>query len=156
MVEAVAGNAPSSQQQATIRQFLLRAAEPDDLALLREADGHLHVYDQGHHVQVMARAAVLLRLATAACNDLIQQSGLLTNDLALWRNSFAVDRGLWDVASPPADAADLWSDVQVAVDDLAKWEATAPANSTLFDWRTRLAQAVETLTVTDRFVAWGL
>jgi hypothetical protein len=156
MVAAVARNAPSSEQQANIQQFLLRAVEPDDLALLNEADGHLRVYDQGHHVQVMARAAVLLRLATGACSDLIQQSGFLPSDLSLWRNSFGVDRGLWNVASPPTDPADLWSDVQVAVDDLAEWEASAPGNSTLFDWRARLSHAVETLTTTDRFVAWGM
>jgi hypothetical protein len=156
MVKAVAANAPTQEQGSHVERFLLRQVDSGDLPILNEADGRLKVYDPGHHVQVMARAAVLLRLATGACSDLIQQAGFLTQDIAKWRAAFAVDRGLWDPGTVPTDPADLWADVQTAMEDLERWESSSPADVTLFDWRTKLAQAVETLTVTDRLLAWGL
>jgi len=156
MAKAVASNASSSEQAEQLERFLLRQTDPDDLAILSEADGRLNVYGTGHHAQVMARAAVLLRLASGACTDLIQPAGLSGQDLALWRGSFAVDRGLWDTNAPPTDATDLWADVQAAMEDLERWEAGASVGATLFDWRTAAARAVESLTVTDRLLAWGL
>jgi hypothetical protein len=156
MVKAVAANAQTPEQGAHVEQFLLRQVDAGDLPILTEAAGRLKVYQPGHHVQVMARAAVLLRLATGACSDLIQQAGFLEQDLAPWRTAFAIDRGLWDAGVAPNDPADLWADVQAAMEDLERWEANSAVGATLFDWRTKLVQAVETLTVTDRLVAWSL
>jgi len=155
MVKAVARNGASAQQQASIEQFLLRQVDPNDLGILREADGRLRVYGLGHHIQVMARAGVLLRLATAASADLLDSSGYSSSDLDLWRNSFATRTGLWDSASTPIDPADLWADVQNAIDALTTWEGAATGTESLFAWRAQPGHAVEALTVTDRVVAWA-
>lgn len=155
-VEGVASNAPSPEQERQVRQFLLRRVDSNDLSILNEADGRLKVYDPGHHVQVISRAAVLLRLASGACADLVEQAGFLAQDLSPWRAAFAIDRGLWDAGAGPADPSDLWADVQTAIEDLERWEASSRSGATLFDWRTNVAQAVESLTVTDRLLAWSL
>lgn len=54
------------------RRFLAREAEPTDPLVIREARGKQTIEHPRHHIQVIARAALLLRVAAGACSRLVQ------------------------------------------------------------------------------------
>lgn len=66
----------------------------------------------------MARAVVLLRLATGAVRLELNAVGVPRDNFADWADIVAAERSLWDV-SPPASPVDLWSDVDLAVDHMS-------------------------------------
>ena len=67
---------------------------------------------------VLARALLMLRLASAGVAAFLSTAPVTKADLEFWWMPFGVDLGLW--ASPPEDTdelSDLWADVERAIED---------------------------------------
>lgn len=73
---------------------------------------------------VVARAILMLRLASGAVNDLLNFGGINNQDLKLWRDVFGEASGLWDTNHIPGDVFDLWVDIKEANRDILDWCAS--------------------------------
>ena len=111
--------------------FLLRKSSPTNHLLLKEArkkgkdsSGYLRP------LSVIARAILLLRLSSAAVEDLLQSQSISCQEVKFWWETLGYGIGLWDVDSEPENITDLWADIQPVLDDLAGWcnENTSPVS----------------------------
>jgi hypothetical protein len=60
--------------------------------------------------QMVARAIVLLRIATGSCLMLLTDSGVGRTAIEPWVNSLALSRGIWSSNDVPGNRIDLWQD----------------------------------------------
>lgn len=149
--------APSGMPLKQWRRFLMRDEEPDDSPVISEARGTLGPHDARHHVQVIGRAALLLRVATGACALLIRAAGLDRAELEFWCNCLGHERGLWDEGQEPDQLLDLWADIQAALDEVYDWEVDVGGNSGSFmGWRRDCAHGISVLAQCERIGLWGL
>lgn len=83
-----------------------------------------------HHLQVISRALLLLRIASGASQLMLGSSNLDFQNLAFWWGELGIERGLW--AAPPAasEIIDSWLDIEAAIDDLRSWRSR-PGTKTL-------------------------
>jgi hypothetical protein len=108
--------------------FLLRRLEPEDAPLVTAA-GVPPGSGIAPHVPVLARSVMLLRLASGAARAMLEESRMSPVAWEPWWTQRAIEQGLWDAATAPSSAVDLWADVRDALEDIAAWSATAPAPS---------------------------
>jgi len=76
-------------------QFLTRVAEPDDPTILSEAELTDQIDGPRQHLQMISRAALLLRVATAANSRLMKEAHVSSADLEFWWSALGEERGLW-------------------------------------------------------------
>ena len=147
-------NLPSASR-ATMRRFLL--AEEQEAALLTDAQGNVAPAAADHSKQVLARAAVLLRLATGCARRVVEEADADPRDLfGFWCRSDAVNRRLWPTDTKPPPAAELWTDAEAAVGNLEAWlDEGAPGKTRLEFWKRWAAEAA-VLSTTERICLWGL
>src|SRR5262249_27219389 len=69
-----------------------------------------------HHLQVISRAALLLRLASGASEKLFDFAQIKRAQLTFWSSQYGLARGLWSDPEQPEDMLDLWQDVEEALD----------------------------------------
>ena len=90
--------------------------------LIEDASGSVLVGDPKHSREVLARATLLLRVATGALADLLRTAGSnIGIDLDFWLSSRSVARRLWPEASQRATSYDLWTDVEEALTSVEDW-----------------------------------
>lgn len=125
--------------------------------LLRSAAGTVTPEDPEHHIQVMARAVLLLRLATGMAARSLRTASISALDLDFWWRSIGEQRGLWRTGEDPTDVMDLWNDVELAVDDADTWATThSDPAVTIAQWCDEQAAAISTLQGCERIALWGL
>ena len=139
------------------KSFLLRTTASSTPAVLQEAAGKEAPKTPKHHMQVIARASLLLRVATGASQLLIKNASFPTGDLAFWWNQVGKDVGLWDNFTAPADTIDLWADVESALEELKNWEDenVGVAVSIAKLWL-ELSRPLALLSTSERIALWGL
>jgi hypothetical protein len=117
--------------------FLTRQEESKDPSVISMARlGHLSpsvtsadiVLSSDHHLSVMARACLLLRIASGATQRMLFSASLNTSALEDWWQGFGFSRGLWDVAPVATDLMNLYEDVRVAKDDLDQCATSGAGN----------------------------
>ena len=99
---------------------------PDAVAFLGRAAGHEHDAAVMRFARdrttapwsTMARAVVLLRLATGAVRLQLDAAGVPRGSFADWADQVAEERRLWDLG-PVDSPVDLWGDVDLAVEHMA-------------------------------------
>lgn len=159
-IEAMIGNLPISKAQSSLwTDFLVRKTDPGDPELIVNAKGADDPGNPKHHMQVIARAALLLRVATGACNALLVEAGFNGTDLDFWVNGLGESRGLWSQGNSPLNIADLWADVDKAIGDLFQWEAgyvQSGAALTHVDWLRDCAREMVDLGRCERIALWGI
>jgi hypothetical protein len=149
--------APSGLPTQQWKGFLTRGMDPGDSVLIREGRGTVGARDPGHHIQVIARATLLLRVATGACALLLREVGFDRSELRFWWKSLGEERGLWEPDNLPDEFVDLWSDVDASLDDIHPWIAgTDQATPSLARWRRECSYAVSVLGECERIALWGL
>jgi len=137
--------------------FLTRTVERDDSMTIREASGKLPIGDPKHHVQVLSRAALLLRIATGSCSQLIRQAGFTRSDLEFWWKPLGEALGLWGSGEEPSELTDLWADVQTALQETEAWESANRGGTTSFaKLRRQLPTPLLILAGCERIALWGL
>ncbi len=127
----------------------------DTHPLLNEVSIEDNVRSSRHHLQVLARSAMLLRVATGAASTLLAEAGYDFSDLEFWWIQFGGDVGLWD---PPFDGnfVDLWADIDSALDNIASWEDLKTPDASYYSWKRDLAQDLSVLDNCERIALWGL
>ena len=154
MVEAVAaGGLPGEEW----KRFLTRTDHPHDSVVITEASGSVTAEDPHHHMQVIARAMLLLRVATGACSVLLGSTGFGRDELEFWWSSLGEERGLWDPGDEPDAFTDLWADIEAATGELDEWEAAnGDADVSQVRWRGECAYGISILGQCERIALWGL
>ncbi|HKO41781.1 MAG TPA: hypothetical protein VJU84_00700 [Pyrinomonadaceae bacterium] len=155
--QMLSGLSPSGLSMSEWKQFLLRATAPETPFVIEQAALKASAGAPLHHVQVISRASLLLRVATGACNQLIHNAPFDSSQLQFWWSQIGRDLGIWDAATPPVDLIDLWADVESAIDELQVWEDTNPSpTGSLADWWVQLSTAASLLGTSERVGLWGL
>ena len=102
--------------------FLNYKVEKETHPILLNADGTKPLFDLDHSKQVLARATLLLRLATGCSAALIEAAGdNAGDDLSFWWSDLSVRRHLWAEANIPDSFAELWSDIEEASESVKQW-----------------------------------
>jgi hypothetical protein len=150
------GIAPSGLSPENWLSFLIATALPERPLLLTEADDRAAtIADPRHHLKVVARAALLLRLATGASADLLARCNASKDVLRFWWEAIGQESGLWRDAGPPDDLTDLWVDVQEALASNREWIDNA-SDTSVGAWVASRAAALHTLGSCERIALWGL
>jgi hypothetical protein len=135
--------------------FLTRSADPDDPLIISEARKNGSVDSQGQHLQIISRAYLLLRVASAASSRLLNEASVPSSELKFWWGELGEERGLWEHAKEPEELMDLWADVALAVTGMQEWRAGNQAG-TFFQWRQEGASDISVLGGCERIALWGL
>ena len=75
---------------------------------------------------VLARAVLLLRVASGSARSIFHQVGLNTGALEFWWSKVGETRGLWKPDFPPAVLTDLWADIEDGLREIDDIEKRAP------------------------------
>lgn len=139
-----------------LKRFLLRQSAPIDPQIFRFSamkPGN----PQTDAFAVMARAVLLLRIATGAAHRLLNRSGFDANRLGFWWQKLGETRGLWNPGNPPEELADLWADIEQSLRDVADLEAGTPEVLDSFhSISAELPGRLSMLATHERVALWGL
>lgn len=132
----------SNQSDKTTHPVLLNAQREDE---------HL---SSEHHIQVVSRAFLLLRIATGLSKQLFHEAQIDHKDLKFWWAPFGKEKGLWKSGSEPANFTDLWTDVE---DLFSVWDPKSMAtNTALADLNLPTHVNMNILETFERVGLWGL
>ena len=112
-----------------------------------------------HAKQVLARAALLLRVATGCSRELLEAAGSSEEaELEFWRSSAAVRRRLWPEGEDDFPSVELWSDVSEASSSIEDWldEGRNGAAVCHYELWNEQAEAASTLATAERAFLWGV
>jgi hypothetical protein len=129
--------------------FLTRVDEPvDHDFLIRLSDRSL----PSPPYAMMCRAGLLLKLATGMAEENLRAAGIQpVHHFNNWWQEFGANHGLWRPDRPPATTADLWDDI-----DLALEESAAAPTDHRYEWVSALAGNALRMCETERVALWGL
>jgi hypothetical protein len=130
------------------------SGEADDPRTITLARKVREVTDPDHHVAVMARALLLLRVASGATRQLLMDSGIGFERLGFWWHPYGVGRGLWDVPPMASELTNGWADFQAALEDLRGWLDRGVTSDT--SYRNLLADVPQTMTTLTNMELVGL
>lgn len=139
-----------------LKSFLLRQSAPTDPQIFRYSaikPGN----PRGDAFAVMARAVLLLRIATGAAHQLLNRVGFDANLLGFWWQKLGEARGLWRPGAAPEALTDLWADVEDSLRDVADMEATSPEVLESFhSLSVAIPGSLSILASHERVGLWGL
>ncbi len=146
----------SDSARNTQRTFLLSTAPSPSLLTLSQSTGAMT--DPNIHERVIARAALLLRVASGFCLELIENAPFQVEDLKFWTGPWAGRRSFWRDGYALDNFADLWLDVAVAIEDENEWFAMHDAGDdiSMHEWRDQREASIRPMTECDRIALWGL
>ncbi|MCP1197261.1 hypothetical protein NKW84_15545 [Acetobacter senegalensis] len=136
-------------QTAVPLPFLTREDEPYDHPFLCHAAKR---NSPAHPYSMLCRAALLLKFATGMAEANLQAAGIRpTQHFESWWHGFGIEHGLWSPEAPPVLPEELWSDIDVALEDIE----AAPANNR-HGWTLALRGSAFRVCETERAALWGL
>jgi hypothetical protein len=101
---------------------------------------------------MLCRAGLLLRLATGMAEENLRAAGVQpVVNLDAWWQDFGVVHGLWAPGAPPGSTADLWHDIDLAIEDVA----AAPTGHR-HEWLMALGGNAMQVCQAERAALWGL
>ncbi len=149
--------APTGADQDQWLSFLLRDSDPTDPEVFDLAKKKDPVGKSGQHLQVLSRSFLLLRLASGACARFLGVSGVSMQDLEFWWSEWGSHMGLWESGQFIPSFADLWLDVEIAMDDLENGSAgTSGSQPSRKNWLLSNAESLAILGSCERIALWGL
>lgn len=139
-----------------LTDFLLRRQQPLVHPLLREAKKQGKPQNGvAQPLPIVARAILLLRLASAATDDMLSTTSISKTDLEFWLNRAGEELGLWDTGAPPDEMTDLWADVRPALDAADAWCDMNGAICSLFKAKTALGNELYQIEQFERIGFWA-
>jgi hypothetical protein len=150
-IDAVVSSVVTGGEADLWKGFLMREVEATDPHLLRLANRVTAIRRSDHHVAVIGRALLLLRVASGAARDMLVEAGIGLDDLAFWWHPYGEDRGLWRQAPAAADLTDAWADSAEVLDQLG----AAPPTS-YWDLLSTTPEAFAGFTSLETVGLWGL
>jgi len=144
-----------------INQFLLRYEQHEDPLPLQEAAKKDPIDHERHHLQVISRAALLLRVATGSARLLLMNAGIKTNSLTFWSAPFGKNRALWEQnPTETGNTNDIWTDIEEPLDGIAEWlqHSCSQQAMSLRSWRMDGSQmpAIVELGGCELIGMWGM
>jgi hypothetical protein len=137
-------------------QFLCRRRIPDNLSLFEFAKISPTIRENSHSA-IVARATLLLRIASGSTADLFQAAGFTSDALAFWWECMGQSRGLWEGEKGADDLLDLWADIDLLLGDLDIFQKKhTPDAQTFFRVGSELGQAIVGLGSCERVAIWSL
>ena len=141
----------------SIRQFLDPRDASSRVTLPSDASGTDFPRDINHSKQVLARATLLLRIATGCARELLDSTGEdLRNLLEFWWSDASVRRRMWPEQTPPGSFTDLWDDVDDSLETIENWLDTPPASDCAFAFWNQYGVDASILSTTERVCLIGL
>jgi len=119
-----------SQLSPDATPLLLAFLEADSAphALLLDADQQ---DNQTHPASsIVARAALLLRVASALTSSVLSEARFSLFDFDFWWEKRLQDLGLWNDPTSPTEFVDLWAEVDSAIDTAEAWRLINPPPQT--------------------------
>lgn len=106
--------------------------------------------------EMIARSVLLLRAALSLNHSNFAAAGLAGGGVALrpWLDQIAIQRGFFDPNSALQEMSDLWSDVQLALEDMEN--GMNPPAACLHEWFARRPIGLPTVTEAERVGLWSL
>jgi hypothetical protein len=139
------------------KKFLLRQDDPHDSNLIIQANGSSSISDPDHHIQVISRAALLLRFSTAASARLCRNAGITSDDLSFWWHILGSDRSLWEPNNAPDSSQDIWEDINNALETISDWESeNQTSNPSYAQWRRECNSSIDILGSCELIGLWGM
>jgi hypothetical protein len=102
---------------AILESFLLRRGSPES-RLIELSRTPSDIRDPNHHLGVISRATLMLRLASGVVADQLAAAGVSTESLSFWAEEVGEERGLWGHGEMPEPLVDLYGDIIAALEDV--------------------------------------
>ncbi len=151
----LAGLHPTDLSISQWENFLSRTGDSSDDNILVDARKNPPTTDIEHSKHVLARATILLRLATGSTSELLAQAGVnISNELNFWIDSTYSGR-IGPVTTSPYASSDLWLDIADAIDNIENWLSNN-TNITHYELMKQYGSDASMLTSTERAAYWGL
>jgi hypothetical protein len=139
------------------QNFLARQSVPSDPQLFAFSSEVPREGEGASYASVLARAALLLRLATGSALTLVRSAGISGEQLQFWWGNLGVSRGLWTGNKARGDLLDLWEDIQVLLQDARQFQQEVPdADQSFRLMSDRIPQVVAGLGGCERVAIWSL
>ena len=87
--------------------------------LLVSASRRSSAETESYPMELLSRAALLLRIATGSCSLHLSENGIGWERFEFWLDDIGVRRGFWEKGAYPDHPIELWTDVEEALDNLA-------------------------------------
>ena len=156
-VESLALGGPSrlgrANRQEAILSFLDPREVPEGMDIFEIARRTSDARTKTHVSEVLSRAVLLLRLATACAHDLLTEFGSDPRAVTkFWWDSRHVRRGLWPSGHTLDSFSDLWDEADEALDTLRQQQN----GISTFKLRSLdCASSIATLATAERIFLWG-
>jgi len=143
-----------------LRRFMIRLSDGRDPAIIEDARASDPISHPRHHLEVIGRASLLLRIATGAAARLLRDSQFVKKDLRFWWESFGESRGLWIPKIVPANFEDLWLDISDALNQRVLWDKMTKSQEktkySLAKLHGEQSDSILVLSECERICLWGL
>ena len=147
----------SESEAALWTTFLLRSDEPDDPKPMSLARQVRQVWEPDHHVAVMARALLLLRVASGATRQLFVDSGIGFEHLEFWWHPYGEGHGLWDAPPTVTELTDGWADFEAVLQNVRAWlDGSATLDASYRRLLAEVPRSMTTLTNMELVGLWSL
>jgi hypothetical protein len=84
------------------------------------------------HAAILARATLLLRVATGSVLELTRAAGISGDKLQFWWGQLGIGRGIWDGTKDRAELLDLWDDITALLEDVRAFQNSTPPTDQTF------------------------
>jgi hypothetical protein len=151
--QAISQIQPSGMSVSEWKSFLAQSSEPMLLAFAGKSDGP---DDAQHHMQVISRAALLLRLASGTSEKLLNSAYIERHDINFWSSRFGVVRGIWNDGEQPDNMLDLWQDIEEAVYSIDSWNTARDSRVSYSEFRKQQVAPLQVLCECERIALWSI
>ncbi|MBY3144865.1 hypothetical protein HFO63_04535 [Rhizobium laguerreae] len=135
---------------------MMRQTEPKDARVLRLSKTAPTASARSAFYMV-ARAILLLRVASGSTSHLFQDAGFTPSEIEFWWKELGPARGLWNSDGAPENTADLWSDIDAALSSLEAFESGyAGSSHSFYNLGNMYGDAVSSLGGFERAMVWSL
>jgi hypothetical protein len=146
----------SPELKASLDHFLRRdgrSPDPKIFTLSREPPKE----GGDSHASIVARALLLLRIASGSSAQLVRAAGFSGASIAFWWEVIGRGRGLWDGSRDPGDLIDLWADIASSLDDISSFRRVVERDRRTFHTIGRdLGATLVSLGSCERVAVWSM
>jgi len=146
---------PQGLTKALWVEFLCDPAKHADSLVISKVNSDSSTDASSPQLGMLARALMLLRLATGASRQLLINSGVEKTRLHFWWHNLGAELALWDDGNEPDEPQSLWLDVEQAIEEIELWVSTGD-KSHIRSFRTSESSALGVIDELERVGLWGI
>lgn len=137
--------------ESPLGQFLSRKTDPAESVIVSYAERRSTSLDPRHHLYVLSRAGLLLRVASGLVAHVLRNAAISFDDLRFWYGPTVNALGLSPDAQP-APPDELWADVHDALEDVS----ASTSDTSCWDLHQQNGPALAVLGGCERIGMWAL